>query len=336
MYSNLSMLRVAIAIVGLVVASFARASDQELPPTFKSDVDADHAASNTRTPLRAGLVETCNPNGGKDVLCNDPASIADPASQGLGASPEEINTRGYVLLTQGQLDRAIEAFGSAIRLKPGYVEAFNNRGSAYFSKREYSRALADYEEAIRLRPTFAPALFNRGQVHKAMGEYERAIDDYAFYLRLKPDDPDALINRALAYRRISEYDQAIKDLDLAIRIRPDEAGALNARCWTRAIAGTDLTAAISDCTASLRLRPNYRDTLDSRALVYFRLGQYDLSIADDNAALGLNSKSASCLYVRGLARIRKGDANGGATDIAAAKALEPNIDVVYAGYGVVP
>ena len=45
-------------------------------------------------------------------------------------------------------------------------------------------------------------------------------------------------------------------------------------------------------------------------------------------------KDADSLYGRGLAKLKSGDKAGGEADIAAAKAIKPDIADVYAGYGV--
>src|SRR5262249_28922617 len=52
---------------------------------------------------------------------------------------------------------------------------------------------------------------------------------------------------------------------------PAIAYARNNLCWTRAILG-ELEAALADCNESLRLRPNDAGTLDSRGLIYLKMG----------------------------------------------------------------
>lgn len=68
--------------------------------------------------------------------------------------------------------------------------------------------------------------------------------------------------------------------------------------------------------------------------MYLRSGQWDLAIADFNAALRLDPKLASSLYGRGVAKQRKGDSAGAKTDIAAAQAINQNISAEYTGYGL--
>jgi tetratricopeptide (TPR) repeat protein len=94
-----------------------------------------------------------------------------------------------------------------------------------------------------------------------------------------------------------------------------------------------LDQALADCNESLRLsRDPY--TLDSRGLVYLKLGQFDPAIADYTAVLKEVPNFADSLYGRGLAKRKKGDATGGQADVAAAKALRPDVAEEFAKYGV--
>jgi tetratricopeptide (TPR) repeat protein len=59
--------------------------------------------------------------------------------------------------------------------------------------------------------------------------------------------------------------------------------------------------------------------------VYYAKGDYDRAIADYSEATKLDPKNAVALYDRGLAKQKKGDPAGGASDIAAARAIDPKI-----------
>ena len=109
--------------------------------------------------------------------------------------------------------------------------------------------------------------------------------------------------------------------------------AWNSRCWTRAIVG-QLPAALSDCKEALRLRPGYVNALDSRGLVYLKLGQPDFAIADYSLALRVDPNKASSLYGRGIAKHRKGDAAGANADFAAARAIKASVSADFTRYGV--
>jgi tetratricopeptide (TPR) repeat protein len=95
-----------------------------------------------------------------------------------------------------------------------------------------------------------------------------------------------------------------------------------------------LQEALADCNAALERRPADSDTLDSRGFVYLRLGRLDRAIADYSDVLKVQPKHAGSLYGRGLARIGRGDRAGGNEDIAAARAIDPEIVATFARYGV--
>ena len=141
--------------------------------------------------------------------------------------------------------------------------------------------------------------------------------------------------RARYYRALGRYENALADYDAAIKRQPRSADLYNERCWTRATWGRELFAALTDCDVALQLSPGDPAMLDSRALVYFRRGDYASARTDLDAALAKAPK-ASSLYLRGLAKRKTGDTAGSDADIAAAKAIDPKIADEYAKYGVMP
>ena len=115
--------------------------------------------------------------------------------------------------------------------------------------------------------------------------------------------------------------------------KPALEAVWNGRCWTRTIVG-ELLAALADCNEALRLKPDVAATLDSRGLIYLKMGQWDSAIDDYNSALRLDSKLPTALYGRGLAELKKGETARGQSDIAAARALKHDIEAQYTSYGV--
>ena len=108
---------------------------------------------------------------------------------------------GY-LLQDEDLEGTVSAYDRAIRLNPGYVEAYNNRGNTKLKLGKYEAAVTDYDEAIRLDPALAEAYSNRGATKRALGQYEAAIADCNEAIRLDPDGAKAYINRAAAKPRV--------------------------------------------------------------------------------------------------------------------------------------
>lgn len=143
----------------------------------------------------------------------------------------------------------------------------------------------------------------------------------------------AYYTRASAYLMSGDNKRAVDDYSEALKHQPADAMVLLSRCHVRAIIG-DLQAALADCNESLRLAPSVPASLGSRGLVLLKLGRLDEAIADYDAGLKLYAKSAISLYGRGVARRKKGDVAGGDADIAAAKALRPDVADLLAKWGV--
>ena len=181
----------------------------------------------------------------------------------------------------------------------------------------------------------AEAYTRRGGQYGELKQYDRAIADYDAALRLSPDQIDALAGRGWIYGTLGQHRRAIQDLDRVVSKRPS-AYTYNLRCWARATWGEQLDAALADCNESLKLKPDYAAALDSRGLVYYRMGKYSRTVGDTSGALSLEVNLAPSLYVRGLARLHEGNLKDSKADIAAAKKLDPKIAETYAEYGVKP
>ena len=141
-----------------------------------------------------------------------------------------------------------------------------------------------------------------------------------------------------SYEIADRLKSAIAQYDLWISQHGDDyrlAQARNGRCWARALLGEDLDKALADCNAALKLSPHAPNILDSRGLVFLRLGELDKAIADYDETLKINPKVYWSLYGRGLAKLRKGMKAEGQADIAAATAIAPLLPENATRHGIV-
>jgi tetratricopeptide (TPR) repeat protein len=133
-------------------------------------------------------------------------------------------------------------------------------------------------------------------------------------------------SRGRALWEKQDYDRAIGNFDEAIRLYPNFALAYADRCYVSALlAGRELRSALKDCDEALRLWANYSVAHTTRGFIYLKLSNFDSAVADFDTALQLQPDSASALYGRGLARLRKGEERDGDTDLAAAKDISPSL-----------
>lgn len=268
---------------------------------------------------------------------------------------------------------SVPSAGTAAAENPTDAAGFARRGSAFASRGDFAHAIADLTRACELAPNEPDYLYRRGMARWGNSQPLLALDDFDHALRLKPEDVSALVSRAELrlslrdprgtaadldaaaratpeqsdvrlmignlYTRIGRFKPAVVQYDLWIAAHPEGANtpaAFEARCWARALWGQELKKALSDCNTALRLARDTPGVLDSRALVEFRLGEFDRSIDDYDRALRSQPKNAWLLYARGVAELRAGRRTSGQADIAEAEALQPLISEVGRQRSVTP
>jgi len=157
--------------------------------------------------------------------------------------------------------------------------------------------------------------------------------------RLAPQADNLRFDLAELYDGIDLYAQAVHEVTVWISYHPEDVrlgSALNSRCWFRAEANQDLDEALKDCKRALHLSGRDGQILDSRGLVYLRLGKLDDAIDDYDAALKQNPKIATSLFGRALAELSKGEKSHGQADIAAAEKIDPRIADFFSSIGLKP
>ena len=114
----------------------------------------------------------------------------------------------------------------------------------------------------------------------------------------------------------------------------DEALGRMHRAWPQSLSGR-LDLALADLNAAVELDPKSAVIWSDRGFTRLRLGQMREAIVDYTSALQLNPRTVYALYGRGLARLRLGDA-GGSADLDAARGLQAGVDGVFAALGLRP
>ena len=86
--------------------------------------------------------------------------------------------RGDVYREKGELDKAIDDYTEAIRLRPDYEWDHDKRGDAYREKGEYDKAIADYTTLLQRYTERAPVYHKRGLAYEKKGEMAKAKADF--------------------------------------------------------------------------------------------------------------------------------------------------------------
>lgn len=186
------------------------------------------------TPLPAGAVDRNLARCTGDTDSDDAIIDACTSVIRSGQQPDAMLATAYKSLClarndKGDHDGAIRDCDQAIRLDPGYGQAYLFRGHANFNKGDYDSAIADYDQAIALGSDAAASFVERGAAYHRKGDEADAIADLDQAITLDPNDPTAFYIRGAVYQAQSDNDRAIQDYGHAIRLAPNFAASLYRR-----------------------------------------------------------------------------------------------------------
>ena len=122
---------------------------------------------------------------------------------------------------------------------------------------QYAQAIEDFGRALELKPGFAMAMSNRCFAKANLGQFEDAIVDCSEALRLRPESTGGLASRAFLYLKMRQPDEALRDYDAALAQRED-ADCLYGRAVARRMKG-DLRGSDDDAVRALALKPDIAD-----------------------------------------------------------------------------
>jgi tetratricopeptide (TPR) repeat protein/predicted aspartyl protease len=262
---------------------------------------------------------------------------ATPAAGSTDA--EGYRQQGDVLAARGQLTAAIAALNHACELKPDEPKYFYERAELFLRTHQLQLAKADLEHALLLKPADSDAHIARAQVALMDKDAVAARLHLDAADRSLPKEANVRLQLGELYVEAHSPERGVAQLNEWIAVHENDAllpEALNGRCWARALLGQELNRALADCNRANRMSPKVAAILDSRGLVWWRLGRFDRAVEDYDRALALAPRTAASLYGRGLSRLRLGKRPEGQADIDAAMALQPDLIRDLQHYGIAP
>jgi tetratricopeptide (TPR) repeat protein len=268
------------------------------------------------------------------------AAAPTPDSSNSGDAAQ-YSRRGEAFAARHDFDQALANLTRACELAPDTAEYFHQRGMIYWQLKQDAAAMADFDRALKLKPDDVDALVSRAELSLQGGDRLRARADLDAADAGASKQADVRFAIARAYQSAGLADAAIAQYDLWVMWHADDARmpeALDSRCWVRALTGVDLVLALKDCNAALRRadksNPLYARITNSRGLVLLRMGDYDKSISDYDAALKISPKNPWSWYGRGIDKLRKKKISEGQADIAQATSIWPKIAEEFNRHGI--
>jgi tetratricopeptide (TPR) repeat protein/serine/threonine protein kinase len=197
-------------------------SESELSRAIElAPVEPDGYRSRGLTRMRRGRIESGtpeNPENWRGAIA-DYRKYLELRPTALDAA-SILNDLNEAYLGLGQFDEAIAVLDQAIKLnpKPPFLA---NRGNVRLMRGELQRAVEDFGEALRLDPKYTRAWALRGQARLRQGQFDDATTDLDRALELEPGFYETLLLRAIANLGGERVDAARRDLEQVARDRPD-------------------------------------------------------------------------------------------------------------------
>ena len=101
---------------------------------------------------------------------------------------------GKIYYEKGLIDKAVEHFEIALRLRPNFPVIHRDLGTAYLTKGFIDKAIEHYQIAVSLMPNYPDAHNDLGNAYRAKGLLDKAVRRYQTALMLRPNFPEARDN----------------------------------------------------------------------------------------------------------------------------------------------
>jgi tetratricopeptide (TPR) repeat protein len=215
------------------------------------------------------------------------ADFAEARRRDPGGAAEYL---GGMWLRRSKFDRALEAFGQLVGLRPHDARARVGRGMAHEALGDFGQAVADYSEAIRLEGGGAGAYALRGRAHQRQGRTDNALADFGRHLHLHPDDTMAYLARSTLHKQRGQWPEVLADLTAAHAAAPEHPLVGNSLAWYLATCPEDalrdgrraVELARRACRATGWTNPQCLDTL---AAACAETGAFDEAVRWQTEAL---------------------------------------------------
>ncbi len=211
------------------------------------------------------------------------------------------------------LGRADDIFRRTLHRRPDDVATHVNLAGVLGSvAHNYLAAAIEYRAALTRDPENAQAHFGLGNALRGQGKLDEAAASYRAAIRIRPEFGPAHNNLGYILLRQGNVDGAIAEGRESLRLEPDAAAAPGFLAWLLAVypdrPARDYEEAATLVRKSLELQPKVPMVHHSLALVEYRRGHWDASIAAAERAMALKKGGRpNDWFLLAMALARKGE-----------------------------
>jgi tetratricopeptide (TPR) repeat protein len=260
------------------------------------------------------------------TMTRNPVSgaVSGPAS----ADPGQIFQAGQKALSQNLLDEAERDFRRVLALDPQTGAAYANLGVVYMRRKQWSQALEMLRRAEHLSPQSAGIRLNIGLVYYRQNDFLKAIPVFESVVR---DQPEAVQPRhllGLCYFFVERWADAANTLE---PLWAQESSQLS-YLYVLSIAAHRAGQKELDERATAQLVKAGEGSPEFHLFMgkaHLNLEQYDLALADFQAAARADPKLTFVHFNLGLTYLKKQDYEHARDEFLQDAAVEPDLALNY-------
>ncbi|MBZ5678849.1 MAG: tetratricopeptide repeat protein [Acidobacteriia bacterium] len=258
------------------------------------------------------------------------ASQAPSASE--AANPAQLFQHGQDALTRGQLGEAEHAFRRALALDPQLAGAYANLGVVYMRRKQWTKALEMLHKAEHLLPQVPGIRLNIGLAYYRQSEFLKAIPPFQSVLHDQPDSAQARHLLGQCYFFAERWADAVQTLE---PLWPQASTQLD-YLYVLMIAANRAGRKELDEKAFSQLVQVGGDSPEFHLFMgkaHLNLEQYDMALADFQAAAQANPKLPFVHFNLGLAYLKKQDYEHARDEFLKDSEIEPDLALNYEQLG---
>ncbi len=203
--------------------------------------------------------------------------IVDPLIERNKTWREQIEA-GNLAIQDGDLTGALEAYQTALAIKPNASQVQFQIAKLYFQQEEYEKARDAFAATVTLDPKNMDARNSLGYIYEQLNNYDAAAQVYENTLKVESRNLYALNHLGLAYKQLGRLDDAERVLRQAVEMDPKSArpASKNLRNYLALIylEKGDIGEAIAEFRESIRLFPKDTWSRQNLASLYEAHGRY--------------------------------------------------------------
>ena len=206
--------------------------------------------------------------------------------------------RAYFYWKLGDYDTAITDLKAAIEIEPS--ASYYNWLADMLSGSDEDAAIDALNNALLLEPTNYASIFDLVKIYNRKNDTKKARQVILNAQNQGLSDIDAAELNAEIFRSNKKFDKANALLNDLLEDDPDNAFLLSERCFTNAVANKNLEQARYDCTLAIEIAEKPAYILEKRAVVHWKMGNYDMALADLDRAIHYSKSRSGSHYLKAV------------------------------------